>query len=305
MDLKQRFEKINRSLKTTYHRVNKSSGGILEVVRRAFSHFTEQRGAETAASLAYYAFFSIFPMLLVFIVIGSFFVDQYVVEDQLLSALQGIVPGVEEVIIANIERVLNGRGAVTFFALISLTWSATNVFDILVKNVNRAFPQADIPDFLKRRMLGFFMFLALGGLMLLSFAASTLSGLIPVFNIPLNGRALHETFIWRIGAFLLPVGINLLLFWAMYQWVPTIKVSRKASLTGATIAAMAWELLNFLFARYLSNALSQYRLVYGSLSTIVVLLFWIYLTGMIALIGAHLTASIQKAIQDRLHERMG
>ncbi|MEA3327519.1 MAG: YihY/virulence factor BrkB family protein [Chloroflexota bacterium] len=305
MDLKQRFEKINRSLKTTYHRVNKSSGGILEVVRRAFSHFTEQRGAETAASMAYYAFFSIFPMLLVFIAIGSFFVDQYVVEDQLLRALQGIVPGVEEVIIANIERVLNGRGAVTFFALISLTWSATNVFDILVKNVNRAFPQADIPDFLKRRMLGFFMFLALGGLMLLSLAASTLSGLIPVFDIPLNGRALHETFIWRIGAFLLPVGINLLLFWAMYQWVPTIKVSRKASLTGATIAAMAWELLNFLFTRYLSNALSQYQLVYGSLSTIMVLLFWIYLTGMIALIGAHLTASIQKAIQDRLYERMG
>jgi len=305
MDLKQRFEKINRSLKTTYNRVNKSSGGILEVIRRAFSHFTEQRGAETAASLAYYAFFSIFPMLLVFIVVGSFFVDQNVVEDQLLSVLQGIVPGVEEVIIANIERVLNGRGAVTFFALISLTWSATNVFDILVKNINRAFPHADIPDFLKRRMLGFFMFLALGGLMLLSLAASTVSGLIPVFNIPFNDKALHETIIWRIGAFLLPVGINMLLFWALYQWIPTIKVSRKASLTGATIAALAWELLNFLFTKYLSNALSQYRLVYGSLSTIVVLLFWIYLTAMIALVSAHLTASIQKAIQDRLYERMG
>jgi len=305
MDLKQRFEKINRSLKTTYNRVNKSSGGILEVIRRAFSHFTEQRGAETAASLAYYAFFSIFPMLLVFIIVGSFFVDQNVVEDQLLSILQGVVPGVEEVIIANIERVLNGRGAVTFFALISLTWSATNVFDILVKNINRAFPHADIPDFVKRRMLGFFMFLALGGLMLLSLVASTLSGLIPVFNISLNGRALHETIIWRIGAFLLPVGINIVLFWAIYQWVPTIKVSRKASLMGATIAALAWELLNFLFTRYLSSALSQYRLVYGSLSTIVVLLFWIYLTAMIALVSAHLTASIQKAIQDRLYERMG
>jgi len=305
MDLKHRFDKFNRSLKTTYCRVNESSGGILEVIPRALSNFTEQRGAETAASLAYYTFFSIFPMLLVFIVIGSFFVDQYVVQDQLLNALQGIVPGVEEVIIGNIERVLNGRGAVTFFALISLTWSATNVFDILVKNVNRAFPQADIPDFLKRRMLGFFMFLAMGGLLLLSLAASTLSGLIPVFNIPLNGRTLHETLIWRIGAILLPVGINMLLFWALYQWVPTIKVSRKASIMGATIAALSWELLNYLFTRYLNNALSQYRLVYGSLSTIVALLFWIYITAIIALIGAHLTASIQKVIQDRLYEIMG
>ena len=305
MDLKHRFDKFTRTIKTTYLRVNKSSGGVLEIVPRAFKRFTEQRGPEAAASLAYYTFFSIFPMLLVFIVIGSFFVDQYVVEDQLMNSLQGIIPGVEEVIIANIERVLNGRGAVTFFALISLIWSATNVFDILVKNITRAFPQADIPDFLKRRMLGFFMFLALGVLLLLSLAASTLSGLIPVFNIPLNGKVLHETFIWRIGTFLLPVGINMLLFWALYQWIPTIKVSRKASLTGATIAALAWELLNFLFTKYLSNALSQSRLVYGSLSTIVALLFWIYLTGIIALIGAHLTASIQKAVQDRLYERMG
>ena len=140
---------------------------------------------------------------------------------------------------------------------------------------------------------------------MLSLAASTLSGLVPVFNISINGKVLHETFIWRIGVFLLPVGINLLLFWALYQWVPTIKVSRKASLSGATIAALAWELLNFLFTKYLSNALSQYRLVYGSLSTIVALLFWIYITAMIALIGAHLTASIQKTVQDRLYESMG
>jgi len=305
MNFKQRFEKISRSIVTTYQKVNKSSGGILEILPRAFSRFAEERGPEAAASLAYYTFFSIFPMLLVFIVIGSFFVDQYLVEEQLLNALQGIVPGAEEVIIANIERVLNGRGAVTFIALISLVWSATNVFDILVKNLNRAFPYADIPDFLKRRMLGFFMFLALGGLMLLSLAASTLSGLIPVFNIPFNDIALHETLVWRIGAFLLPVGINILLFWALYQWVPTLKVSKKASLIGAIIAALAWELLNLFFTKYLSNTVSQYQLVYGSLGSIVALLFWIYLTMMIALIGAHLTASIQKAVQDRLYELYG
>ncbi len=88
MDLKHRFDKFNRSLKTTYCRVNESSGGILEVIPRALSNFTEQRGAETAASLAYYTFFSIFPMLLVFIVIGSFFVDKYVVIGQTAIVIQ-------------------------------------------------------------------------------------------------------------------------------------------------------------------------------------------------------------------------
>ncbi len=302
MELKEFFSKAGEVIKSIYRRVDSYTGGALEILRRTFQKFEEAHGSEAAASLAYYAFFSIFPMLLVFIAVGSFFVDQGVVRRQLLSLLQGILPGVEEVIIANIERVLELRGTVTFIALITLTWSAISVFDILAKNINRAFPQANVPNFFKGRLLGFFMFLGLGALMLLSFAATTLSGLIPVINIPFYGRALHETFIWKLGAFMVPIVINMLMFWAIYQWVPTVPVNRKASLIGGLLTGVLWELLNNIFYWYLSSGLSQYRLVYGSLGTIVALLFWIYLTATITLIGAHLTASIQKSITEKSDE---
>lgn len=304
MEPKKFFTKTGRKLESFYKKVDALTGGVLEIIRRTFQRFGQERGSEAAASLAYYAFFSIFPMMLVFISVGSFFVDQDVVREQLLNLLQGVLPGVENVIIANIEQVLELRGAVTFIALISLTWSATSVFDVLVKNLNRAFPQADIPNFLKSRLLGLLMLLALGVLMLLSFSASTLSGLIPVINIPLDSKALHETFLWKVGAFLVPVGINMLMFWAMYLWVPTVKVSRKASLIGGLLVGVSWELLNNIFTWYLSSGLSQYSLIYGSLGTIVALLFWIYLTATLTLIGAHLTASIQKSIQDKLREQL-
>lgn len=303
MRIKKFFSQASRKIKAVYRQVDSFTGGMLEILRQTFQRFGETRGSEAAASLAYYAFFSIFPMLLVFIAIGSFFVDQEVVQAQLLKLLQGILPGVKEVIIANIDRVLELRGAVTFFALVTLTWTATSVFNILAKNVNRAFPKADIPNFLKGRLMGLLMILALGLLIILSFFASTLSGLIPVINIPLDGRALHETFFWNVGAFLVPVGINMLMFWAMYQWVPTVSVNRKASLIGGLLAGVLWELLNNVFTWYLSSGFSLYRLVYGSLGTIVALLFWIYLTATITLIGAHLTASIQKSINDKTDEQ--
>lgn len=302
MDIKQTLQKLRQKLKSVYLWVNKYSGGVLEIIRRVFQRFGQERGPEAAASLAYYAFFSIFPMLLVFIVIGSFFVDRTVVETQLFNLLQGIIPGVEEVIIANIERVLELRGTVTFIAVISLFWSATSVFNILAKNINRAFPQATVPDFIKGRLMGFVMVFALGFLMLLSFAASTVSGLIPVINVPFNDKALHETLLWQISSFLVPVGINLLMFWAMYFWVPRIKVSRRASLIGGMIAGITWELLNNVFTWYLSSGLSQYRLIYGSVGTIVALLFWIYLTATIALLGAHLTSAIQQALREKQKE---
>lgn len=302
MRLKKFFSQAKHKIKAVYRRVDSFTGGVLEILRQTFQGFGETRGSEAAASLAYYAFFSIFPMLLVFIAIGSFFVDQEVVQAQLLNLLQGFLPGGEEVIIANIDSVLELRGAVTFISLVTLTWSATSVFNILAKNINRAFPKADIPNFLKGRLLGLLMILALGLLMILSFFASTLSGLIPVINIPLDGRALHETFLWKVGAFLVPVGINMLMFWAMYQWVPTVSVNRKASLISGLLSGVLWELLNNVFTWYLSSGFSQYYLVYGSLWTIVALLFWVYLTATITLIGAHLTASIQKSINGKTDE---
>jgi membrane protein len=299
MNLKKFFSNLNQKIKSIYHRVDSFTGGVLGVIQRTFQKFGEVRGSEAAASLAYYAFFSIFPMLLVFVSVGSFFVDREFVQSQLLNLLKGFLPGAEEVIIANIERVLELRGAVTFIALITLTWSAISVFDILAKNINRAFPKASIPNFFKGRLLGFLMFLTLGGLMLLAFTASTLISLAPAINLPLDGRALHETFLWNIGSLLVSIVFNTLMFWTMYQWVPTLRVSRRASLIGGFLAGVSWEILNNLFAWYLSSGLSQYRLVYGSLGTIVALLFWIYLSATIALVGAHLTASIQMLIIEK------
>lgn len=302
MNLKKEIEETKQTLKSTYHQADKFSGGVLGIIQNTIQRFTQERGAEAAASLAYYIFFSLFPMVLVIIVVGSFFVDRDVVQANLINLLQGVLPGIKEIVIENINRVLELRGSVTFIALISLTWSATMAFNIIAKNINRAFPKAAVPNFLKGRLLGLFMILGLALLMLLSFAASTVSGLIPVINIPFNDKALHETFFWQIGSFMVPILINFLMFWALYQWVPQVSVNKRAAIIGGAIAGVAWELLNNAFTWYLSSGLSRYRLVYGSVGTIVALLFWIYLTATILLMGAHLTASIHNAFKHKQEE---
>ena len=296
MDMQEKLEKIQQQAKRYYRRINQMSGGVIEIIRVAMTRFGEERGSEAAASLAYYAFFSIFPMLLVFIVIGSFFVDAALVQAQILELLEGVLPGAEDLVIENINQVLQLRGSVTIVALVSLTWSATSVFYILAKNINRAFKTASTPNFFKSRFYGFLMFLGLGSLMILSLAASTIVGLISVIKIPINGLALHETILWQPVFSLAPVFINVFMFWAMYQWVPTVRVRRRAALISGLAVGIAWELLNNIFTWYLSSSLEQFRLVYGSLGTIVALLLYVYLTATLVLIGAHLTASIQNSL---------
>ena len=294
MALKEYARKVKETLQRFYKQADDLSGGVLSIFRTAFQRFSEERGSEAAASLAYYAFFSVFPMLLAFIVVASFFIDRADVQTQLLNMLEGVLPGAEFIVVSNINNVLESRGAVTFVALISLVWSSINVFDILAKNINRAFPRADIPTFFKGRLLGFLMFLGLGLLMVLSFAVSSLSGLDTIY-LPLNGQELQETLLWQIGTILFSVAINLVMFWMMYRWVPLVNVSNKASFFGGLTAGVTWQLLNNAFNWYLDSGLSRYSLVYGSIGTIVALLLWINFTATIILIGAHLTASIQNS----------
>ena len=286
-------------LRAIYRRANKRTGGVLGITRDAFQHFAKSSGAEASASLAYYALFSIFPMILVFIVVGSYFLQREVVQTQLLNAITMIIPNSEEVINLNIARVFELRGSVGIFAVVSLIWSATSVFNILALHINRAFPDANLPNFLHRRLIALFLILVLAGLFILSLATSALSEVIPAINIQINGSALHETALWQIISLSVPVGVKFLLFWGIYMWVPTVRVRRRAALIGGLVAAVAWELVTNGFTWYLSSGFANYQVVYGSFGAIVALMFWIYLTGMITLFGAYLTSAIQRSLKNK------
>lgn len=296
MNIRKLSQQGYEKLRAIYRRANKRTGGVLGITRDAFQRFAKARGAEVSASLAYYALFSIFPLILAFIAVGSYFLQREVVQTQLLNAITTIIPNSEEVINLNISRVFELRGSVGIFAVVTLIWSATSVFNILALNINLAFPDANLPNFLHRRLIALFLILALAGLFILSLATSALSEVIPAINIQINGSALHETFIWQIISLSVPVGVKLLLFWGIYMWVPTVRVRKRAALIGGLIAAVAWELVTNGFTWYLSSGFANYQVVYGSFGAIVAFMFWIYLTGTIALFGAYLTSAIQRSL---------
>jgi membrane protein len=83
-----------------------------------------------------------------------------------------------------------------------------------------------------------------------------------------------------------------LTFLGLYRWVPEAKVQWSAAFWGALVASIAWEVAKRGIVWYLSSGLARYRLVYGSLATVVVLMLWIYVSAWIALFGAHLSAAV-------------
>jgi membrane protein len=276
-----------------YGRADEWSGGRLDIVRRAVSSVRHERGPEAAASMAYYALFSLFPLALFMIGIASLFIEEETALRQTVRILNEAIPVPTNVVTENLREVVALRGPVTVVSLAALLWSATRFFYALTRNVDRAWPDAEKRAFVKTRLIGMSMATSIAVLMLVSLLLTVAARYLARTELPLNGvgEALYDSFAWRIAASFFPWFVTLVLFLAIYRWVPNTKVSSQAAFWGALVAATVWQLAASGFAWYVSNV-GHYRLIYGSLGAMIVLTVWVYLTAWITLFGAHLTAAV-------------
>ena len=263
--------------------------------------FTKSRATHAAASLAYYTFFSIFPLMLVLILGGSYFLDRQSMLQRVTQAVQSVVPISQQFIVQNLQQVLKQRAAVGIFVLVSLLWSASNMFNNLAYEINRAWPGAKQRNFWQGRLIGIDMIAGLTGLLLLSIVLDSLTNLLAGINLMNTPLGIFNP--WSIISALGSWIAVFFLFFAMYHWIPTVPVAISASIWGALAAAVGWKAATTGFAWYLSSPFARYQLVYGSLGAVVAFLFLIYIIAVVTLFGAHLTAAIDHLHQEKMQTR--
>jgi len=287
--------KLMNQIQDAYQWANDRSGGALGVVKDAFQCFGDARAGGAAASMAYYAMFSLFPLLLLMVAAGSFVLEREQANQLVVGFFNNAFPVAQRLIERNIQSVLERRGAVGVVGLLSLMWSASGVFTTLARNINLAWPEAEAHNFVKRRLLALAIVGMLAILLLLSLLSNTVLSLLPRLNAIVGGDvSAYQTFLWAVLSNVAPWLFPFLLFWGLYRWVPNTRVRWSHALWGATVATVAWQVITDTFSWYLSSGLAKYNLVYGSLGAVVALMFWIYLSSWITLFGAHLTAAISR-----------
>jgi membrane protein len=283
---------ISKQLKEWYRIANRSSRGRLDILKNTLKTFSETRAAQAAASLAYYAIFSLFPLLLVIIAGGSYFLSSQQIYREITRLVQQAIPVSPELIYENLHQVLDARGTVGLVGLVTLLWSASGVFTNLAYNINLAWPGASRRNYFEKRLVGLGIIAGLGGLLLLSLALDWITNLIPFLNT--DSASSSSLGPWRLFSSLSSWLTIFLLFLALYRWVPNTDVHWQASFWGALTASIAWKVATAGFSWYLRSGLGRYRLVYGSLGAIVALLFLIFIVSLITLFGAHLCATIDR-----------
>jgi membrane protein len=270
-------------------RLDARSDGWLGVGERTYKGFLAHQGNANAAAIAYYTLFSVFPLTLFLISLGSFVLDSQQAQEAALSALGTYLPFATELVQRNIERVLELRGTASVVGIVGFVWAASGVFGSLSRAINRAWDlERPRPAWAERALAAGLVLLValLFSLSLLSTAAFEVTARLAALLLPetpFSGFSLLDLVSWA-----LPYVFTILLFSFLYAVLPSTRVAWSEVLPGALAGSFAWEVAKTGFTFYLTS-FATYNLVYGSLGAVIALLLWSYISGVIILLGAEFT----------------
>jgi membrane protein len=284
-------------LKSAYELGTDLSGGMVNTLRDAMQSFNRAQASQAAASLAYYAMFSLFPLLLALTGVAGFFLKGGGVSDRIITSVTRFVPVSKELMESNVAQVLERRGTIGLAGLAGLLWSGTGVLTVLTDHVNRAWTDAKPRGFLERRLIALGIGGTLAVLVLLSLLVAPILDILGRLETGVGDKnGVHVRPIWKWISGAGPALITFLVTLGLYRWVPNTDVKWCQAFSGASFVAATWEVAKRGFAWYVKSSLVNYPVVYGSLGGVVALMLWVYVSSLLALFGAHLSAAVASSL---------
>jgi membrane protein len=221
------------------------------VVRAALKSHRDQ-ARDMAASIAYFSFFSLFPLLLGAVAAASLFLDWTEIESRLDTVLTDAHPGSATLVKDNLEALVRLRGAAGLVSALGLLWAAGKVLGAVSRGINNALGQTRTHSFFLEPLRHVLLMGAVSILLFLSLAVSTALELLAGRESgPLaEGLAGLLAFADGHAASFVIVFINLA---SLYSLLPYVSPSWRDILPGALLAALLFELGKTGFVIYLEH----------------------------------------------------
>lgn len=261
---------------------------VVGLIVRAAAKSRNDFPKDMAASIAFFSFFSLFPLILGIVAVGSLFLDTGETENRLDRLLADSFPGSADFLRVNMEALIRLRGAAGVASIAGLLWSARKMFGALSRGINLALGfDKPHPSYLSP-LRYFGLTLTVVVLLFLSITVPTVVDLVAGLAPEVLGEGLTKL-LTLAGGRLASFVFVLAMLGAVYGLVPYERLSWREILPGALFAALSLELVKSAFVFYLENV-AHLQAIYGSLSSIAVLLLWLYLSARVMLVGAELIA---------------
>jgi membrane protein len=275
-------------------------GGLtpITLVRHVFTRFDEDEVLTRSASLAYYFMLALFPMLLFLVsLLGMIAGPRAAFREAVVGTLGRLAPGEAAGLIRHVlDQTVRSSGTLKLsFGLLGALWAASGGTGALVVALNVINRIKERRSFLKLRLTLVGLTLALAILILVAVGlvmyGSELGRLVASGGLP--GRAF--LILWKIGEWAVSLGCMFLSFSLIYYFAPDLEERRWFWVTpGALLGVCIWLAISAGFRIYL-RFFDSYSATYGFIGGVIILMLWLYLTGMAILIGGEINAVIELA----------
>ncbi len=258
----------------------------------AVKRFDQHDGDMRAAAIAYYSLISLFPLILLLIVVLSYVLETERAQARVIQLLiDANVPTSLDIVRGSVQQILRARAAVSAVALVTFAWSALSVFSTIERAMSRIWDVATLRPYWRGKLMALLGIIAIGAMTVLSVGVT--AGVTYIKNVILPFVASHtdvNVAPWEVLVAVLPYLGSILLFMVVFRLFPHTTLSWRDVWPGSFLAGLLWEEAKHLYGIYLT-AFNRNSFVYGSVGTIIATLIWFYVTAVILLIGAEISAT--------------
>ena len=253
-----------------------------------FKKFSEDRSSDMAAMIAFWAFFSVFPLMMVLVTVLGWVLPSST-KDSVLGNIAQMFPLLD---LSTIKG-LSGSVWVLVVGIATALWSGLGG----VRSVQTAFnsvweiPYHERPKLIEQVLRSLWVLATIGvGLVV----TTLVSGFVTS-----SASGVHLGALGRVGGYVVAAALDVGLFVAAFRMLTDREMSARDVLPGAIFSGIVFFILEQLSAVIISDRLKHAQPTYGRFATVIVILWWFYLTAIVTMLGAQLNVVLKERLFPR------
>ena len=265
--------------------------GWMAIAKRTAKEVKADQVPLLSAGVAFYALLALFPAIIAGVSIYGLVADPQTVRDQINQLAETLSPETAKLIGQQIQQVTSSAGGAlglaTVLGILTALWSASSGMKALITGVNLAYDETETRKFVKLR--GLALLLTLGAMLLVGVALATIVGYPPIAD------TLPTVLRWLVAIvrFVILGGLLVVALAVLYRYAPDRDQPKWSWVSwGSGIATLLWVLATIGFALY-ANFFGNYNKTYGALAGVIILMFWLFLSAFVVLVGAELNTEME------------
>lgn len=265
-----------------------------EFLRRLYRNVVDDAITDSAAQLSYYFLLALFPFLFFLVTLTAYLPLRQPVMTA-LDRLKSLMPDeAMQLVRAHLDDLLGQtRPRLLTFTLLAAVWATSRGVNAVRKALNLAHGVSETRPFWQTQALALGMTLAGAPLALLAFSAFALGGRLGEWAASRLGAGLQFQVVWSWLRW--PFTLAVVMFGsALLYWVlPSRRGRFRPMTTGSAASALLWVGSTWAFTQYVEY-FGRYNVTYGSIGGVIVLMLWLYLSGLSLIFGGEIDSVIER-----------